>query len=330
MTSDVREDRVRQEALDWTVRVQDLGFADWDGLTAWLDADARHSEWFDRLTVRDAEAADVLREAPPLPMPLHPAFLQDSAPPAAASRSRGWMRLAAAAALPVALAGGWLVQQRAAAPVPHPLDLATRAGEHGSATLADGTRIEIGGASRLSVDASGRSASLLTGRATLHVVHDAAHPFRVTLGDVTVVDVGTVFDLHRRGDGGDVAVAEGAVRIDGAGDGQRVSAGQMARLVKGAPVQIVTVAPAAVGGWRHGRFEYADASIAEIAADLSDATGVSVSAAREVAGKRFAGSLQVTGTPAQALRALAPLLGVSMRPVGAGWEFARPEDAARR
>jgi transmembrane sensor len=51
---------VEAEALEWTIRVQHPDFAEWDALTAWLMADPRHAECFDRLTLRDDEVATAL------------------------------------------------------------------------------------------------------------------------------------------------------------------------------------------------------------------------------------------------------------------------------
>jgi transmembrane sensor len=332
MGIDARGGHVRRIALDWTIRVQDEGFADWDGLTDWLDADPSHAEWFDRLTVRDAEAADRLREMPPPVMPGDLAYVgcakQDTALP-----SRDWMRLAAGLALPVALSGGWLLHDRLhepRAPAATIMNVATRPAEQRAVTLADGTRIAVAGATRLSIDFAARRATLLTGRATFRVIHDAARPFSVRLGDVTVTDVGTVFDLHRSDGGAEIAVAEGIVQLDRAGADRRVHAGQIVRLTDGAPAQMGAIAPADVGSWKDGRFDYADASIAEIAADLTAATGVPVRAAPDVASERFGGSIRIAGDTDHALHALAPFLGVSVRRVGAQWELGRPADADRR
>ncbi len=332
MRSDAPEGRVQQVALDWTIRVQDSGFSDWGGLTEWLDADPRHAAWFDRLTVRDAEGADRLSEnaAPSLPAPPAPVHIFA---PKRSRPSRGWMRLAAGLAVPVALAGGWLVHDRLGndgARAPATFEVATRPAEQRALTLADGTRIAIAGATRLSIDPAARQATLLTGRATFHVVHDTARPFNVRLGDLTVTDVGTVFDLHRRDGGAEIAVAEGVVRLDGAGSGQRVCAGQIVRVSDGAPPQIAAIAPADVGSWKDGRFDYADASMAEIAADLAAATGVPVRASPDVAERRFAGSIRIAGDPGHALLAVAPFLGVSVRHEASGWVLGRPADADRR
>jgi transmembrane sensor len=42
-----------EEALDWFIRVQDPEFAEWDALSAWLAANARHAEIIQKLAMSD-------------------------------------------------------------------------------------------------------------------------------------------------------------------------------------------------------------------------------------------------------------------------------------
>jgi ferric-dicitrate binding protein FerR (iron transport regulator) len=51
---------VEAEALEWVIRVQHPEFADWDALSAWLAADPRHAEIFERLALLDDEIAALL------------------------------------------------------------------------------------------------------------------------------------------------------------------------------------------------------------------------------------------------------------------------------
>jgi transmembrane sensor len=343
MGIEVPEDDIRRTALDWTIRVQDANFAEWDLLTNWLSADPRHAECFDTLSVRDAEVAELLLQRNRQSRPAQSDLLQIKVTGLDTDRSgfrkhrgdpeasHGWMRLAAGLAIPVALSAGWFLHHRIGKTMmPSPvIEVATGPAEQRAVTLADGTYILVAGASRLSIDATERSANLLSGRATFRVVHDAARPFRVRLGSVVVTDVGTVFDLHRTKQGSEIAVAEGTVQLDGTAKGQRVHAGQIVRLSGGEVVQTSSISPADVGGWKDGRYDYADTSIAEIAADLTVATGVTVRAGPEVADRRFGGSIQVKGSPEHAIHAIAPLLGTSVRKDGSGWELGKAANADR-
>ena len=77
--------------------------------------------------------------------------------------------------------------------------------------------------------------------------------------------------------------------------------------------------PQAVGEWTRGRISFEAASLAEIAAELTRATGIAFTAAPSDI--RLAGSIaldQVRADP----RALEALLGVRVTPRGKGWVIA--------
>jgi len=195
--------------------------------------------------------------------------------------------------------------------------------------LADGTRIAVAGASHLSIDPDKRRVELVRGRATFTVTHDSAHPFSVQLGQVSVADVGTVFDVHRGESGVDIAVAEGEVRVVGAGRPVPVTAGRTLHF-DGAEPRVGAIDPALVGSWRRGRFSYAAASVTEVARDIEAATGQSIRVAPAVAGGRFSGSIQIEADAGDTLRAVAPLLGVSVTRQGGTWILGSADDAGRR
>jgi transmembrane sensor len=306
------------EALEWTLRVQDPEFADWDALTAWLAADPRHAEGFHRLTLLDDEIATALRESPPppawiadvrkpgLPPRTRPAGARPSgarpswAPPSWAPPSWApppWALLAAGLALALAL--GAVVIGRArltASAAPSRLVVATRAGERRQLRLADGTEIVVAGATRLSIDPAGRRAQLDEGQATFAVRHDPMRRFVVRLGDATITDVGTVFDLRRRDGRSVVAVAKGEVRVDGVGAPVELVAGCRLRFAGASAPEFDVISPSAATGWQQGRFSYDDATIA----DVEHATGARIRLSPHVGAQRFAGTIMVTGDAGQA------------------------------
>jgi transmembrane sensor len=81
--------------------------------------------------------------------------------------------------------------------------------------LQDGSRITLGGRTKLLVAFSGqrRSINLIDGQAWFRVVHDTARPFIVTAGDGTIKDVGTAFLVTRDSDRVIVTVTEGVVEV---------------------------------------------------------------------------------------------------------------------
>jgi len=322
------ESGIAAAALDWVIRSDRDDFDDWAELTAWLDADPRHAPAYAALRLRDDEAAEVLAgRAAIMPMPVMAAPMPSPRP--VRSMYRYALPLAASLLLALGIAI-WL--PRGHGPGPQLASaLTTRAGESRAVTLADGTHVDMAGDSRMTVSGDGRQVALESGRAVFSVEHDARHPFAVSIAGATVTDVGTVFDLQRRDDGFDLAVGEGAVRIGGLGGGAlTVRAGQGARVRGGAAALLPMVTPTAVGGWRSGRYSYADATIADVAADITRATGAEVRVTPALAGRHFAGTLQF-GTDAEStLRAVAPVLGLAARRDGGGWVLEPPGDAARR
>ncbi|WP_204309887.1 FecR family protein, partial [Klebsiella michiganensis] len=70
----------------------------------------------------------------------------------------------------------------------------TAAGERREVALTDGSKMILNGDTRVAmIDA--RHAELIEGEALFEVRHDAAHPFIVKTGDVTLEDAGTVFNV---------------------------------------------------------------------------------------------------------------------------------------
>ncbi|QHL90470.1 hypothetical protein GVO57_06010 [Sphingomonas changnyeongensis] len=77
-------------------------------------------------------------------------------------------------------------------------------------TLADGSRVDLNGGTRIALDRGNpRFARLERGEALFTIVHDEARPFEVHAGDAVLRDLGTVFDVVREPDRLRVAVAEG-------------------------------------------------------------------------------------------------------------------------
>lgn len=335
------------EALEWTIRVQHPEFAAWDELTAWLAADPRNAEDFHRLTLLDDEVVAAIGDAPAQPaqpvQSVAPILSAQTARPRAASRGgwRRWGRVAAGVALVAGLGSLALGLIKRAPPGVSPgaspgasstiVAITTRPGERRDLRLADGTQVALAGASRLSIDATGRHAELEEGQAMFSVVHDPARPFSVRLGAATVTDVGTIFDLRRREGRNAVAVAQGEVRVEGAGAPVEVVAGRRLRFGGGAAVELDAIAPNAVAGWRGGRFSYADAPVTEVVADIEQTTGAQIRMSPEVANRRFAGAIAVSsGDAGQTLRSVAPVMGLSVAREGQVWVLSSAHDSLQR
>lgn len=138
--------------------------------------------------------------------------------------------------------------------------------------LADGSSILLAPLSAIRVEASGggRTITLLRGEALFTVKHDPARPFSVKAGAVTATDIGTVFDVARTAQGANVAVREGASRVETAGpapEALELGSGAWVR-VAGPSVQRGTEPPGHVGLWSEGLLMVENTTIAALAESM--------------------------------------------------------------
>jgi transmembrane sensor len=173
---------------------------------------------------------------------------------------RSSRRRAMTAGLVVALlagAGGWLGRSwlQPALSRSTTLEYATRAGETREVRTADGSVLELNGASRvrLTFAADHREAKLLAGEVFFDIHHDEKRPFTVIADRSETRVLGTAFDIDMTRREVALAVYRGAVRFAGR-DGARavvVKAGWHTRLTAGgiaAPEQF----DPAQADWRQG------------------------------------------------------------------------------
>lgn len=299
------DDQVRQEAVGWAVRTLDPAFADWEEFTRWLEADAAHGAAYDQVAAAVTEAGAL---AAPSPAGQEAAI----APP---RFDRRWFAGALAASVAGLLAIG--LWQRSAP------DLYVRQSAPGqvlAVALGDGSRVDLAGDTRLTLDRKDpRFARLEHGRALFTIRHDAADPFRVEAGGHQMLDVGTVFDVRDDAAGFAVAVQEGAVIVDPDGVAVRLDPGDRLTAAPGEDRLVVAeTAPEDIGSWRTGRLTFTEATLAEVAAELSRASGHSFTVAAGGAPGRLTGSIQVD-TVRRDPAAAGALLGVPVRRQGDSW-----------
>lgn len=301
--------KVRDAALGWAMATRAPDFDDWDTFTDWLEADPAHANAYDsvQFALEEADAALTLLPKPePAPEPV---AANDNPPGWLASR-RGWLGGAIAAALVLALTSVlWIGPQ---ATTYH-----TAPGETRLIALEDGSTVELAGGSTLQLEGA-RVARLDKGQALFTIRHDAADPFVLTAAGTRLVDAGTVFDVRLTGGTLDLTVSEGAVIVDPKNEAVRVDAGERA-VRSGGRTRVSAIDPASVGEWRRGRISFEAASLAEIAAELSRATGRSFTSADTAT--RLSGSI-ATDPLRSDPRALEPLLGVKVREEGSNWVIA--------
>jgi transmembrane sensor len=298
---------IREQAVAWAVRTGEPAFDDWEAFTAWLEKDPAHARAYDEVVAAVADAAEAWPHVPPAHNDDEPAF---SAP------RRRWLGGAVAAAAVVVVAlGVWQAR-------PGTYAVETAPGEVRVVELDGGDRIELAGASRIVLDRRNpRMASLEQGQALFTLDHDPDAPFTLAVGEDTLVDVGTIFDVKHTPDGMALAVSEGAVVFNPTRQNVRVSPGQRLTSATGSDRYRVSAVPAGeVGEWREGRLSFHDARLDDVATDLSRMTGLEFTVAARSADRRVSGSLMIDPVRSDP-RSLAPLLGVAVRHNGEAWEI---------
>ncbi|BFI96384.1 MAG: FecR family protein [Rhodanobacter sp.] len=264
-------------AADWWTRLRDPHGAE-ASVEQWLDwteQDERHLAAFEYIAafgegigLLDADTRRrLLAEfaAKPASMPAA----------AAAPRRHWWPTAAAAAALAVAIGGGVLLWGRSDGGAMTLATYASAVGQNREVVLPDGSKVTLGGASRLSIRFAGdeRHVALEAGEAYFQVVHDAQRPFEVAAGGITVRDIGTAFDVRRDGSGVAVAVTEGQVRVTAADNASRtLDAGAEQRVAWDAAtdtLQLGTTTPEQAIGWRQHRLEFVNEPLSVVIASVN-------------------------------------------------------------
>ncbi len=300
------------QAIDWVIRQRDPDFADWDGFADWLAEDSRHADVYDAIASLD-------RDLDALPRTPEPVVVVPFERRRTISR-RGWFGGAMAAALVAAVT------------LPNlglfgdPNRIETEAGEQRTIELADGSRIEINGASVVTLDTERpRFARLESGEAMFHVVHRDRDPFVVETGGARIVDLGTAFNVVRRNRETSVAVSEGVVLYNPDRDNVRVDAGQGIEARDGDPTppKVRPIDIANVGGWRSGLLVYNGTPLDIVAEDLGRTTGMKVAVAPSAAGLSFRGALVIDKDRGRTIADLAALSGTRAERQGDGWTLTR-------
>lgn len=309
------ENSVQAQAIEWHIRLRKGDDATWDAFAEWLAEDERHALAYD-IVEQDDLALDALlphvtiREAANDPIetiPIRPA-------------RRRW---------PFALMGGGLAAAVAAVLVFTLLPVggqdlykvATRDGESRVVKLDATTQITLNGSTSMTFDRNNpRFASLDAGEAFFRVRHDVENPFRLNIGSNIVEDAGTEFNVVREADETRVAVREGKVIYNPSSAAITLDAGQA--LVDHADqdvVQVGSIAIDAVGSWRNRSLIYAQAPLAQVAADLGRAVGADIEVASEIGLRPFSGTIVLDGTGTKQFHKLGKALNVSLERKADGW-----------
>jgi transmembrane sensor len=277
---------------------------DWDGLTAWLEADSAHRRAYDEIALVDA-LIDEHR----------PALRADIVPARPSRRPRLFAILgtAIAACLVAMIALPSLMS------TPQALFETQAIGRH--IALADGSKIELGPRSRLVIEGKRQDRLAVTGGAYFSITHDPNRPMTIVAGPVELRDIGTRFDVQADALSARVDVADGRLTATSAGMARPLvlTKGRALRFDGSAGLaRMATIQPESVGGWRTGHLHYDNVPLPLVATDLERYAGVRVTVSASLRNRNFSGSLAASDGQAAA-RDLADLMGLALRPAGGGF-----------
>ncbi|UVL92773.1 FecR family protein [Pseudomonas siliginis] len=258
---------VRDEAAAWFVRLQEpnVSVEQRQRFEAWLNEHPQHRAEF-RLLQDLWAAADLLPTS----------RLQALAETPPARRQRRPMLCYAVAASVLAVALGLGLFSGLNHPGGYRAEFATAPGERKHVALPDGSVIDLNSRSRLQVryEQDRRVIELSAGEAMFSVEHDASRPFIVEAGSGRVTVTGTRFDVRRDATQTRVAVEQGTVKVQGsaAPDNQfiNLTAGLGTAVdAQGKVLPAYAVNPAQLTAWRNGKLVFNNASLSEVAAEVS-------------------------------------------------------------
>lgn len=268
-TSGGNLDDIEARAAAWAAKLDAAPDGDHPGLDDWLASNPRHAGALLRAQALLAAFSPPVAAEPDTNPPL------GVAPDLAQAPSRWWRR---------ALLGGGLTAAAAslavfALVITRTESYETQTGEVRSVALSDGSSVSIDAQSRIELDFDDhyRDVHMRDGKVLFRTTHDAKRPFRVILGNVTVTDIGTAFQISNSGEAQpvDVLVTEGEVQVDGPAGRTNLIAGQRASFSQVASSrvkpQVVAVAAADMErylAWRDGKLdldgETLDSAIGEL------------------------------------------------------------------
>lgn len=316
MTGERDKDRPKaaaEQAAGWFARLRDEEATgdDWLAFEQWLAASRDHVAAYERLEELWVDLDDMAGGVmATLDTPVSLAAHRAARVRPGLSR-RSWLAAGAGLAASVAIGVGvtnWATPTET---------YVTTAGQVRKVVLADGSRVWLNAGSRMEVRFARRArrVEMADGEAVFEVAHDPQRPFLIDTGDREVRVVGTAFNLRQRGDIFALTVRRGVVEVrpSGVPDARpaRVTAGQRLIHTKGSGRSVQALANSDDAfAWTLGQLAYSDATLQDVADDLSRSLGTPVRVADTATGRiRFTGVLMLDDREAvlRHLEAFAPV-----------------------
>jgi transmembrane sensor len=304
---------VRDDAARWFVRLQEpaVDLKEYRRFEAWLDEHPQHRDEFQLLqglwTAADlvpAKRLQALCETPP------------------AHRRRSLLVRYAVAAGVAAVALGLGLFSGLNHPATYTAEFSTALGERRHVALPDGSVIDLNSRSRVQVryEKDRRGIELTEGEAMFSVEHDSSRPFVVEAGSGKVTVTGTRFDVRRDLNETRVAVEQGTVKVQGQGpDAVSLTAGLGTQInAKGQVADAYAVNPAELTAWRSGKLVFNNASLSEVAAEVSRYRDKPLTVANDSVGHLRLTSVFKSDNTDALVKALPSILPVTVRTLDDG------------
>lgn len=148
----------------------------------------------------------------------------------------------------------------------------TQIGEQADTLLADGSRIQLDGDTRIRVEHTLWQRRLLLEQGQIFIdVAPGLRPFVVVAADGETRDIGTRFNVRRVAGVVTVGVAEGRVevRLPAAGIGQEIGAGEQISYRAGRLLGSSRFAAEGADAWTEGRWLFDDLDLTEVVAQIN-------------------------------------------------------------
>ncbi|MCF4998613.1 DUF4880 domain-containing protein [Pseudomonas syringae] len=258
---------VRDEAARWFVRLQEpaVSVDEQQRFDAWLAEHPQHRDEF--LLLQGLWSAADLVPTQRLEALCEPPPPRRKRPPL--------VRYVVAAGL-LAVAIGLGLFSGLNDPRGYRADFATVLGERRHVALPDGSTMDLNSRSHVQVryEKHRRVVELSEGEAMFSVQHDSDRPFVVEAGSGKVTVTGTRFDVRRDPMQTRVAVEQGTVKVQGS----HAPEDEFVSLTAGLGTQVdeqgkvaaaYAIDPAQLTAWRSGKLVFNNASLGEVAAEVS-------------------------------------------------------------
>lgn len=272
-----------------------------DAFDTWIDQDPRHRTAFDGMWRR-------------IMGPGMGAALHDYERRMKARRTA----VASVAAILIMAAGGYKAMPLIEMQMADAHQFAAADGAVREVVLEDGTRLTLGGGTKVTVRYTGHDRVIELGQGALfaNVHHDEDRPFRIETDDAEIVDKGTSFEVVSKAAHVRVTVATGIVDFAQRGwfrKPMRLAANQAAVLDRNGVNRSADVGPGDVAPWRGEWVEYKAKPLKEVVDDLQSLSPAPIEFAREELGAQpVSGRIRLTDPMGQ-LENLSVIQGFNIR-----------------